>query len=74
MGIKYRNNKAITPIIVTEKAESWQPDADMVWAKSVCKNDVQEGFQCKVLQMINNSETTTNIVVPSDGAVKTSDG
>lgn len=77
MGIILRNNKTITPSIVIEKIEKsdeWQPDADMVWAKSVCENDVQEGFQCKVLQMINNSETTTNIVVPSDGAVKTSDG
>ena len=74
MGIILRNNKTITPSIVIEKSDEWKPDADMVWAKSVCENDVQEGFQCKVLQMINNYYPYTDIVVPNNGAVKTSDG
>ncbi len=52
----------------------WQPNADMKWAKSVCENDVQEGFTYKVLQMISDGYVYTDIVVPSGGAVKTSDG
>lgn len=52
----------------------WQPDADMQWAKNVCENDVQQGFTYKVLQMISDGYVYTDIVVPSGGAVKTSDG
>ena len=52
----------------------WQPNEDMKWAKQVCENDVQEGFTYKVLQMISDGYVYTDIVVPSGGAVKTSDG
>lgn len=52
----------------------WQPNADMKWAKQVCENDVQDGFTYKVLQMISDGYVYTDIVVPSGGAVKTSDG
>ena len=52
----------------------WQPNEDMKWAKSICENDVQDGFTYKVLQMISDGYVYTNIVVPSGGAVKTSDG
>ena len=52
----------------------WQPNANMKWAKQVCENDVQEGFTYKVLQMISDGYVYTDIVVPSGGAVKTSDG
>ena len=52
----------------------WQPNADMKWAKSICENDVQEGFTYKVLQMISDGYVYTDIVVPTGGAVKTSDG
>ena len=52
----------------------WQPNEDMKWAKQVCENDVQDGFTYKVLQMISDGYVYTDIVVPSGGAVKTSDG
>ena len=52
----------------------WQPNEDMKWAKSICENDVQDGFTYKVLQMISDGYVYTDIVVPSGGAVKTSDG
>lgn len=55
-------------------SSGWQPNADMKWAKSICENDVQEGFTYKVLQMISDGYVYTDIVVPSGGAVKTSDG
>ena len=55
-------------------SSGWQPNEDMVWAKQVCENDVQEGFTYKVLQMISDGYVYTDIVVPSGGAVKTSDG
>ena len=55
-------------------SSDWQPNADMKWAKQVCENDVQEGFTHKVLQMISDGYVYTDIVVPSGGAVKTSDG
>ena len=55
-------------------SSGWQPNEDMKWAKQVCENDVQTGFTYKVLQMISDGYVYTNIVVPSGGAVKTSDG
>ena len=55
-------------------SSGWQPNEDMKWAKQVCENDVQEGFTHKVLQMISDGYVYTDIVVPSGGAVKTSDG
>lgn len=55
-------------------SSDWQPNEDMKWAKSVCENDVQEGFTYKVLQMISDGYVYTDIVVPTGGAVKTSDG
>ena len=72
--------KIRNPIIVLTSgggetpSADWQPDEDMKWAKSICENDVQDGFTYKVLQMISDGYVYTDIVVPSGGAVKTSDG
>ena len=52
----------------------YEPNADMKWAKQVCIDDVQEGFTYKVLEMISDEYVYHDIVVPSGGAVKTSDG
>ena len=52
----------------------YQLNADMKWAKQVCIDDVQEGFTYKVLQMVSDGYVYHDIVVPSGGAVKTSDG
>ena len=52
----------------------WQPNADMKWAKTACENDIQAGFTYKMLIMISNGYKYTNISVPTNGAVKTSDG
>ena len=52
----------------------YQLNADMKWAKQVCIDDVQEGFTYKVLEMISDGYVYHDIVVPSGGAVKTSDG
>ena len=64
MGIILRNNKTITPSIVIEKSDEWKPDADMVWAKSVCENDVQEGSfpYGKFLAMTDDKEKTTSLL------------
>lgn len=51
----------------------WQPNADMVWAKEVCENDVGP-TECKLLQLIGDSDVTSNIYIPKYGYVKTSDG
>ena len=67
-GILYNASGGETP------SSDWQPNEDMKWAKQVCENDVQEGFTYKVLQMISDGYVYTDIVVPSGGAVKTSDG
>ena len=66
-------SKVIVDVGETPSGE-WQPNEDMKWAKQVCENDVQEGFTYKVLQMISDGYVYTDIVVPSGGAVKTSDG
>ena len=72
--------KIRNPIIVLTSgggetpSADWQPNEDMKWAKSICENDVQDGFTYKVLQMISDGYVYTNIDVPSGGAVKTSDG
>ena len=52
----------------------YQLNVDMKWAKQVCIDDVQEGFTYKVLEMISDGYVYHDIVVPSGGAVKTSDG
>ena len=52
----------------------YQLNADMKWAKQVCIDDVQEGYTYKVLEMISDGYVYHDIVVPSGGAVKTSDG
>ena len=52
----------------------YEPNADMKWAKQVCIDDVEENFTYKMLEMINDNYTYHDIIVPSGGAVKTSDG
>ena len=76
-----QNNGKISELIdllktkdVPSGSDEEQPNEDLTWAKSVCENDVQEGFTYKVLQMISDGYVYTDIVVPSGGAVKTSDG
>lgn len=53
---------------------TFQPNSDMLWGKGICESDIQEGFTHKVLHMIDDTSLQTDIVVPSNGAVKTSDG
>lgn len=56
------------------EAEEWVRPADIEWARNVCINDVQEGKTAKILYLIGDDLPTTSIVVPTNGAVKTSDG
>lgn len=54
--------------------EEWEYPADIAWARAICENDVQEGFTSKVLQLIGDDFPTLSISIPTNGAVKTSDG
>lgn len=61
------------PSVGGGNSDGWQPNADMVWAKEVCENDVGP-TECKVLQMINNLDVTSTFYISKNGYAKTSDG
>lgn len=54
-----------------DPSEGWQPNADMVAFKKICEEDLVTD---KVLQMIPNNQTTTEIEVPPGCECRTSDG
>lgn len=72
----YLDGKRIGNIIKPEPSEKpkWVRPADIEWARNVCINDVQEGKTAKILYLIGDDLPTTQIYIPTNGAIKTSDG
>ena len=58
----------------SSEEQEYQPNADMVWARQVCENDVQDGFTGKFLIMLGDLSETTPLPILPKGAIKTSDG